>query len=131
VDAAVAVDRGAHIDVDRTPCTDVEFVARPHAVIGRDRRVADRGEGVGLAEEVGAKQRQRLPAGFEHEPLEIIGRQGRQLGRRPQLGRTRQRVGPQRRIDAPNRRAAKGRGERGVETAAWHHAIQATGQGRW
>src|SRR5439155_3683939 len=70
---AVAVHRRVVIDVDLAPGADLDLVARPDDVVGRDRNVVDRGEGARHGtEEVGAEHRQIAADRLHHELLELV-----------------------------------------------------------
>src|SRR5439155_9734396 len=70
---AVAVHRRVVIDVDLAPGADLDLVARPDDVVGRDRNVVDRGEGARhAAEEVGAEHRQIAADRLHDELLELV-----------------------------------------------------------
>ena len=72
-DGAVAVDHRVVIDVDLAPGADLDLVARPDDVVGRDRNVVDRGEGARHgAEEIGAEHRQIAADRLHDELLELV-----------------------------------------------------------
>src|SRR6266581_4265695 len=72
-DRAVAVDDRVEIDVDLAPGADLDFVAGPDHVVGRDRDVFDRREGARhVAEEIGAEHRQIAADRLHHELLELV-----------------------------------------------------------
>ena len=73
VEHAVAVDRAAVVDVDRAPDTRDDLVARSDRVVGRDRHVVERVEGVGgVGEELLAEDRQQPPGRPFDEALEFV-----------------------------------------------------------
>ena len=74
-DLAIAVDRAAVVDIDRTPGPNHQFVARADAVVGRHRHVAQPAGPVGrFGEEVAAKDRQQAAGGRFDELLEFAGK---------------------------------------------------------
>ena len=78
VEHAVAVDRAAKVDIDRTPAADDDLVAGADRVVGRDRHVVQRREAVGgVGEEAGAEGRQHAARGLLDKTLELA---------RPRLG---------------------------------------------
>ena len=88
VEHAVAVDRAAVVDVDRAPGAGHDLVARADRVVGRDRHVVERLEGVGgVGEERRAEDRQQPPGRAFDEALELV-----RLRRRRRLGAAREGV---------------------------------------
>ena len=81
VEQAVAVDRGAVVGVDRAPGPQDHLVAGADGVVGGDRHVVDRVEGVdAFAEEARAEHRQQAAGRGLDEALELA-----RLRRRPRL----------------------------------------------
>ena len=80
VEHAVAVDRAAVVDVDRSPDTGDDLVARADRVVGRDRDVVERLEGLGgLGEEARAEDRQQATGRAFDEALELVRPRRRRL----------------------------------------------------
>ena len=78
VDAAIAIHRGAHVDIDLSPGADQDLVPRTDDVIGRHRHpVQRRKRGERTVEQVVAEHRQVTPGRLEHEFLELVALQRR------------------------------------------------------
>jgi hypothetical protein len=78
-DLPLSVHREAEGEIHRTPYFDVDFIARPRNIIGRDRDVGEAGEAAPVEKAV-AKERNVLAGGFLDEALELGGAQGGEGG---------------------------------------------------
>ncbi len=119
VQQAVAIDRGAVVDVDRAPCTDQHLVARPDDVVSRHGHIVDRCEAVQrIGKEAGAEVGQQATGRCFDEALELARYRRRHLAAQTHLRH--RAVAP----DAVAERRTQGRravGHRAHRTASGRH----------